>query len=149
MKAKPEEITTPEQRAVMLDQMDRAVQSFYTMAVQIQNHPFIEFAGVMGEYVKVCREAHRQGFDFTNAHAHSGHALPIQPFQAAYLGEKIGCIFGPALQLARNGRPFLEALELPVPKGFDVAFPDLDAPDGAVVDGYHRVGDRWEPFRAP
>ena len=30
-----------------------------------------------------------------------------------------------------------------------VTDPDLDAPDGAVVDGFERVGDRWEPVRRP
>jgi hypothetical protein len=30
-----------------------------------------------------------------------------------------------------------------------VTDPDLDAPDGAVVDGRKRVGDRWEPVRPP
>ena len=28
-------------------------------------------------------------------------------------------------------------------RSFPVTDPDLDAPDGAVVDGYERVGDRW------
>ncbi len=30
------------------------------------------------------------------------------------------------------------------PHSFPVTDPDLDAPDGAEVDGYRRVGDRWE-----
>lgn len=29
------------------------------------------------------------------------------------------------------------------PRSFPVTDPDLDAPDGAVVDGYERVGDTW------
>lgn len=33
-------------------------------------------------------------------------------------------------------------------KTFDVTDPDFDAPDGAVVDGYERVGDRWVPVTA-
>lgn len=27
---------------------------------------------------------------------------------------------------------------------FPVTDPDLDAPDGAIVEGYRRVGNRWE-----
>ena len=29
------------------------------------------------------------------------------------------------------------------PRWFRVTDPDMDAPDGAVVDGYERIGDRW------
>ena len=28
-----------------------------------------------------------------------------------------------------------------------VTDPHLDAPDGAIVDGYERVGDQWEPVK--
>jgi hypothetical protein len=143
---KPEEHYTAEQRLVMLDQMDRVAANFYSAAVKIQNHPFLEFCGLMTEYIKMCRQAHAAGLDFTNLNQHSGHALPMQPFNARYLGEKIGCIYGPSLQKAENGQPFLEALGLPLPQGFDVTDPEMDAPDGAIVDGYHRVGDRWKPF---
>lgn len=31
-----------------------------------------------------------------------------------------------------------------LPRSFPVTDANLDAPDGAVVDGYERVGDRWE-----
>lgn len=34
-------------------------------------------------------------------------------------------------------------------KRFDVTDPDLDAPDGAVVDGYERRGGTWEPIAPP
>lgn len=34
-------------------------------------------------------------------------------------------------------------------KSFPVTDPELDAPDGAVVDGFERVGDRWHPTRDP
>lgn len=31
---------------------------------------------------------------------------------------------------------------------FPVTDPHLDAPDGAIVDGWQRVGDTWEPLEA-
>lgn len=34
-------------------------------------------------------------------------------------------------------------------RAFPVTDPDLDAPDGAVVDGYERVGDTWHPRTDP
>jgi hypothetical protein len=47
--AKPDEVYSAEERAVMLDAMKRASNAFYAAAVKIQNHPFIEFAGLMNE----------------------------------------------------------------------------------------------------
>lgn len=149
MNEHPGQTYTKEEREVMLDQMRRASNAFYAAAVRIQCHPFIEFCGLMNEYLQMCRRAHEQGIDFTNLNQHSGGALPMERYNAAYLGEKLGCIYGPALQKASNGIPFLEKLGLPIPKGFEVTDPEADAPDGAIVDGYHRVGDRWEPFSTP
>jgi hypothetical protein len=71
----------------------------------------------------------------------------MKHYHAKYLGEKLGCIYGPALQQRELGTIFLRELGLPIPKDFDVTDPDLDAPDGAFVDGYTRSGDRWIPFR--
>lgn len=142
---KPEELVPPEKRAEMLKAMEKLIEAFYWQAFKIGCHPFIEFCGVMGEYLKVAQAAHAKGIDFTNTTAHSGHALPIETYNAKYLGEKIGCIYGPALQDKANGRAFLEALGLPIAKAFDVTDPNMDAPDGAIVDGYRRSGDRWTP----
>jgi hypothetical protein len=107
---KPEELVPPEKRELMLAQMNQLIEAFYWRAFAIGCHPFIEFCGVMGEYLKVAQAAHAAGIDFTNTTAHSGFPLPIQPYNASYLGEKIGCIYGPALQDPENRRAFLEAL---------------------------------------
>jgi len=143
--ARPEPAYSSEERATMLKSMREASDRFYRMAVKIQCHPFIEFSGLMHEYIQMCERAHQQGIDFTQTHAHSGYALPMQSFNAAYLGEKIGCIYGPSLQQASNAVPFLEAIGLPLPRAFDVTDPERDAPDGAVVDQYERQGDKWIP----
>lgn len=60
-------------------------------------HPFIEFSGLMNTYVALCEEAHRRGIAYENANEHSGRALPMDEGQAAYLAEKLRCIFGPTL----------------------------------------------------
>lgn len=39
-----------------------------------------------------------------------------------------------------------ETKEAPRPSGFDVTDDELDAPDGAIVDGFERRGDRWMPL---
>jgi hypothetical protein len=66
----------------------------------------------MNEYIKICERAHASGFDFTESSAHSGLPLPIESYEAAYVGENLGCIYGPSLQAAANRKAFLEAARL-------------------------------------
>lgn len=67
------------ERLVVLDCMQTASNNFYRSAVSIGNHPFIEFAGLMNEYITACRAAHKEGIDFTECSNHSGQALPLHP----------------------------------------------------------------------
>jgi hypothetical protein len=85
---------TPIEREHAIQKMDEAVNRFYGTAINIGNHPFIEFAGVMTAYVKSCRRAHEQGVDFSECNGHSGYALPMESFEITYLNEKLDCIFG-------------------------------------------------------
>lgn len=79
------------ERAIVL--MQQAADAFYRSAVSIGNHPFIEFAGLMNEYITACRIAHRQGIDFSECNGHSGQMLPFTPVMSDYVNEKLGCIF--------------------------------------------------------
>jgi hypothetical protein len=81
------------ERVQALRRMGDAIRRFYGEAVQIGNHPFIEFAGVMTAYMNSCRAAHEAGIDFTECNVHSGKELPMGPFEVAYLSEKLDCIF--------------------------------------------------------
>jgi hypothetical protein len=74
--------------------MDDAIGRFYAAAVQIGNHPFIEFAGVMEAYRKSCQRANEQGIDFSDCNRHAGRQLPMESFEIDYLNEKLDCIFG-------------------------------------------------------
>lgn len=67
---------------------------FYSLSVQCNNHAFIEFTGLMNEYIKVCAEAAEAGRDFTQASVHTGNRLEMRDFQKAYIREKLDCIFG-------------------------------------------------------
>lgn len=113
-KPSPDQYTySPEQLESMLSEMQRASNTFYSMAVRIGCHPFIEFAGLMNEYIKMCVAAKQQGIDFTQTNAHTGQALPMADYNARYLGEKVGCIYGPALaQNAALAHAFLVELAL-------------------------------------
>jgi hypothetical protein len=85
---------TKQDRELALQKMDETINRFYGAAVQIGNHPFIEFAGVMTAYVKSCRRAHEAGVDFTECNRHAGRQLPMEGFEVDYLTEKLDCIFG-------------------------------------------------------
>lgn len=87
-----------------LRRMDEAVNRFYGAAVQIGNHPFIEFAGVMAAYVKSCQRAHQSGVDFTECNRHAGSELPMESFEIEYLVEKLDCIFGGRIRASDRSR---------------------------------------------
>jgi hypothetical protein len=109
---KPEEMVPREQREKMLQQMQEVSNKFYSAAVQIGCHPFIEFCGLMNEYIKLCAQAQKADLDFTNMHIHSGHGLPMQAFHARYVGEKLGCIYGASFSKPDLRNAFLEAVGL-------------------------------------
>ena len=99
----------------MMDAMEReqalcamraSADAFYRSAVQIGVHPFIEFAGLMNEYLQACTQAHAQGIDFSECNRHSGQVLPLHPVMSDYINEKLECIF--------SGAKVLDA-QVPVP----------------------------------
>ena len=81
------------ERAVLLRSMRDAAKVFYRMAVQTNCHPFIEFTGLMNEYIKCCEEAHKDGVDFASCNKHAGQTLPMKPHSVDYVNEKLECIF--------------------------------------------------------
>jgi hypothetical protein len=81
---------TPEESLV---RMRAASAQFYLQAIATGCHPFIEFTGLMNEYIKCCEQAVAQGIDFRYCSTHSGRQLPMQPFEVAYVNEKLECIF--------------------------------------------------------
>lgn len=138
---------TVDERAAMLDGMARASNLLYRDAVRIGHHPFIEFCGLINEYVKICARAHRQGVDFTESSAHSGKPLPVFGHEAEYIGEKLGCIYGPSLQSEENRKKFLQAAglnetepaALPSPGTDDDAQAEADFDSVLAELGYRRA----------
>lgn len=84
---------TKEEREAVIAAMWKASNAFYASARNIGNHPFIEFSGIIAEYIKCCENAHRVEIDFTECNAHSGKPLPVLPYQMDYINEKLDCIF--------------------------------------------------------
>lgn len=81
------------EREEALKKMKAASATFYHMATLIGVHPFIEFTGLMNEYIKACEQAHATGLDFSDCTAHSGLHLPLRPYEVDYINEKLECIF--------------------------------------------------------
>lgn len=95
------------EREVALREMRAASHAFYFKAVQIGNHPFIEFAGLMNEYIKVCEDAHAAGIDFSECNTHAGQALPMAPHQVDYVNEKLECIYVGRVMMGRDPKDAL------------------------------------------
>lgn len=93
---------TKEELELMIHRMRTASNEFYRLAVGVGNHAFIEFAGLMNEYISVCERAVEQSIDFTEANVHAGGELPMEPHHFEYLMEKLECIYGPTF--AWNGQ---------------------------------------------
>ena len=84
---------TAAEREVALQKMRELSDAFYQHAIRIGVHPFIEFTGVMNEYIKCAHEAHDAGIDFSECNTHSGVSLPMPGFSVDYVNEKLECIF--------------------------------------------------------
>jgi hypothetical protein len=80
--------------------MRAASDNFFRAAVQTDNHAFIEFTGLLNEYVQACEMALANGQDFRHANKHTGEPLPVAPHMLDYLNEKLGCIFSGAVVVA-------------------------------------------------
>jgi hypothetical protein len=104
---------TPDERVIAIEAMTAASKAFYTAAVRIGNHPFVEFTGLINEYIQACREAAAAGVDFSECNTHSGQPLPMHPHNVRYVNEKLECIF--------TGRSVMA--EVPPAEGEDAAEP--------------------------
>lgn len=83
-------------------QMRQVSNKFYWAAFGIGNHAFIEFCGLMNDYINTCQDALNEGIDFTNCNVHTGSHLPLQNHQRKYLSEKLTCIYGVGLAEERT-----------------------------------------------
>ncbi|AGZ61748.1 MAG: hypothetical protein [Phormidium phage MIS-PhV1A] len=75
--------------------MQKASNEFYTSSAKTQCHAFIEFTGLMNEYIKICEDFQmaNPNEDFRSLNAHSGKSLKLQPFERLYIKEKLNCIY--------------------------------------------------------
>ena len=86
---------TEEEKAYLknkLEDMRALSDGFYTGAVAIGVHPFLEFTGLMNEYINMCAQALADEIDFTQCSVHSGNKLPMAGHHRRYIQEKMSCI---------------------------------------------------------
>lgn len=90
---------TPEESLV---KMREASNQFYVAATKVQCHAFIEFTGLINEYIKICEGNLKRGTDFRELNAHGEGQLQIELYELDYMGEKLNCIFQGALEVKRT-----------------------------------------------
>jgi len=79
--------------------MQKASNDFYRAAIATGCHAFIEFTGLMNEYIKVCQDmSSMDDHSWLTANTHTSTPLKMHSHQAAYLAEKLDCIYGPTLR---------------------------------------------------
>lgn len=78
----------------MILAMTRIAAGFYANAVQVNNHAFVEFCGLMNEYIKICQQTMDADIDFTECTGHGSKRLIMKPYNINYIREKLYCIFG-------------------------------------------------------
>jgi hypothetical protein len=95
-----------EGNAKRLALMQFTSENFYREAQQCEKHQFLEFNGLLIEYIKLLREMHNAQQDFI-----TNEVLPMKPHNAEYIAEKLSCIYGDTFLAQENVRnAFIEAL---------------------------------------
>lgn len=88
-----------EEAEAILEKMQMASSTFYAAAVKIGCHAFIEFTGLMNEYINVCRSMTEKGdLSWVMANTHTEVPLDMRAHHVHYLLEKLDCIYGPTLK---------------------------------------------------
>lgn len=97
--------------------MEAVSNAFYGAASQTGVHAFIEFCGLMNEFIKMCQETSEAGKDFNESNTHTGVELVVRHHHLEYLAEKFDCIFGTTLAKEENREVFFKAMEWPFVNG--------------------------------
>lgn len=84
---------THQEQKEAIEKMRSVSNWFYAQAITIGNHPFIEFTGLINEYIQACENAHKSGIDFSECNTHGEKELPLKGHNVKYINEKLECIF--------------------------------------------------------
>jgi hypothetical protein len=107
------EVATKEELLALVARMRKVAEQtyalFFVSGMGAEVHAFIEFNGVISKYVDICQRCALQGIDFRFLNTHGSQALPVHAHDMAYLGEKLDCIFGPAIRGNTEARDTLRS----------------------------------------
>lgn len=87
-----------EEEKTAIAAMRAASSRFYAAATATGVHAFIEFTGLMNEYIQICEK----NPGFMHANTHSEQPMAMADHEAAYLAEKLDCIYGPSLRASQQ-----------------------------------------------
>ncbi|MCC3586675.1 hypothetical protein [Microcoleus sp. PH2017_30_WIL_O_A] len=87
----PHNPQTPEE---ILVAMKAASANYYREAIATNCHTFIEFIGLINEYIKICERTQ------TSAHHTGGPRLHVEQWECDYINDKLRCIF-PNLRMVK------------------------------------------------
>ncbi|MEG3842938.1 hypothetical protein [Microcoleus sp. herbarium14] len=92
----------PQTLEEILAAMKAASGNYYREAIATNCHTFVEFTGLMNEYIKICERNLDRGIDFTKTSVHcpGEPRLHIEDWELDYINEKLQCIF-PNLELVK------------------------------------------------
>ncbi len=76
-----------------LDRMEAATDLFSRLAAATDCYAYTEFAGLLRQYCKVCRENLARGIDFRELNGPSSQRMELQPYEIDYFKEKLNFIF--------------------------------------------------------
>ena len=76
-----------------LDRMEAVAHQFSLLASGTDCYAFLELAGLIREYCKVCRENLARGIDFREINGPKSQRMELQPHEIDYFKEKLNFIF--------------------------------------------------------
>jgi hypothetical protein len=107
---------TEEELTGIIEEMKQIAQIFYMLCTKAglahRCHPFLEFTGLMREYIHGCTMLTREGSDFRRSSGHSNKESAQLPIDIRYIAEKLNCIFGPTLRAGESKELFLKLMGL-------------------------------------
>jgi hypothetical protein len=86
-----------------LDRMEAATHQFSMLATATDCYAFTEFAGLLREYCKVCRENLARGIDFRELNGPRSQRMELQSYHIDYFKEKLNWIFQGLLKIEGGG----------------------------------------------
>jgi len=91
------------ERIEYIEKLQKIVESFYWTLFHAEVggkfHAFLEWCGVMGEHLNICKDIAKTGADPFDMNRHTGKTLPVELYRLKYMAEKMECIFDGAIEV--------------------------------------------------